>query len=147
MDEYFKQLPQKIQTHIKEVAKSVSLPEDENPIDTLAQVWLEKKKMFEEQIHNLHMEEVAFLGREDKRGALILTYSGSLISLGILTEQRRMVEYASIGLRKDVPEIAKKDDAGILTDLNSDQIVEFADGPIKKSSPVLKIAVCGGNVS
>ncbi len=147
MNEYFKQLPQKIQSHIKEVAKSVSLPEGENAIETLAQVWLEKKRMFEEQIHNLHMVETPFLGKEDKRGVLILSYSGSLISLGTLTEGRRMVEYASIGLRKDVPEIAKKDDACIVTDLNSDQIVEFADGPIKKSSPILKIAVCGEDVS
>jgi nucleoid DNA-binding protein len=147
MDGYFKQLPEKIQSHIKEVSKTVHLPEDENAIETLAQAWLEKKKMFEEQIHNLHMVEAPFMRKEDKRGALILTYSGSLISLGALTEQKRMVEYASIGLRKDVPEIAKKDAARLLTDLNTDQIVEFADGPIKKSSPILKTAVCTEEVS
>jgi len=37
MDGYFKQLPKKIQSHIKEVVKTVRLLEDENSIKTLAQ--------------------------------------------------------------------------------------------------------------
>jgi nucleoid DNA-binding protein len=103
--------------------------------------------MFEEQTKTFRMEVIDFLPSDDSRGALILTYSGSLLSLTTPSGPSRAVEYASIGLRKDVPEIAQKEDAVLSGDVHVDTVVEFMDGPIKKSSPALKIAVCGENVS
>lgn len=146
MESYFKQLPQTIQNHVKEVAKSVEAHGDEDPLELVSRVWLEKRRMFEEQTKNLRMEETDILASDDSRGALVLTYSGSLLSLTTLSDNVRMVEYASIGLRKDVPVIAQKEDAVLSGDVRVDTIVEFEDGPIKKSSPALKIAVCGKNV-
>jgi 23S rRNA G2445 N2-methylase RlmL len=53
----------------------------------------------------------------------------------------RKAEYASIGLRQDVPETAAKDDSRLAEDIRIDGEVAFAAGPIKQSSPVFKIAV------
>jgi len=147
MDEYFSQLPPRIQVQVKEVTKSSGLPYNDDSIERLSRVWLEKKRLFEEQINNLRMEEIKTLQKDDNRGALLLTYSGSLLSLGTFSDNKRTAEYASIGLRKDVPDIAKKDDASLISDMSVDQVIEFEHGPIKKSSPLLKIAVCREDVS
>ncbi len=147
MESYIAQLPETIQKHVREVAKTVEIQEGEDPVELVAKVWLEKRRMFEEQTKNLRMEETDVLPSNDPRGALILTYSGSLLSLTTPSGPSRAVEYASIGLRKDVPEIAQKEDAVLSGDVHTNTVVEFKDGPIKKSSPALKIAVCGKNVS
>jgi nucleoid DNA-binding protein len=57
------------------------------------------------------------------------------------------VEYASIGLRKDVPSFLQKQNARPIGDIRVDQPVQFESGPIKQSSPLLKIAVCGQDVN
>ncbi len=147
MDRYFYQLPETIKTHVREVTRTSGLPYTEDSFEKIAKSWLEKKKMFEEQTKSLHMVEVEALDRDDKRGALMLTFSGSLISVGTLVENRRWAEYASIGLRKDVPDIAKKEATELLKGIRINESIEFIGGPIKKSSPLLKIAVCKEDVS
>ena len=87
------------------------------------------------------MEEVDYLEMDDNRGCLIMTYSGSLLNIGPLVEGVRKAEYASIGLRQDVPETAANDDSRLGEDIRIDGEVAFAVGPIKQSSPVFKIAV------
>lgn len=147
MGEYFEQLPPNIQVHVKEITKSSGLPEGEKSIELISRAWLEKRRMFEEQIRNLHMEEIDHLGKDDQRGALMLTYSGSLLSMSTLSSGSRGVEYASIGLRKDVPASLQKEATRTIGDICADHILEFENGPIKKSSPILKIAVCAPDVS
>ena len=78
---------------------------------------------------------------EDDRGALLMTYSGSLLSVGPRGDNGRFVEYRSIGIRKDVPETAETDDTDLVNDIEIDESVMFTNGPIKKSSPIFKIAV------
>jgi len=147
MDRYFYQLPETIKTHVREVTRTSGLPYTEESFEKIAKSWLEKKKMFEEQTKSLHMVEVETLDRDDKRGALMLTFSGSLVSVGTLVENRRWAEYASIGLRKDVPDIAKKRATELLKGIRINESMEFIGGPIKRSSPLLKIAVCKEDVS
>ena len=95
----------------------------------------------------MNMEEVEFLERADERGALVMTYSGSLLKIGPLLEGGRKVEYASIGLRKDVPELASKEGSELETDVEVDADVRFSVGPIRKSSPVFTIAVLNEELS
>jgi nucleoid DNA-binding protein len=172
MGEFFEQLSDRIKNQVKEITKSSNLPYTDDSIEKIAQTWVEKKNMFSEQIKLLHMVEVERLPGNDKKGALLLTYSGSLISLGTLEAATgsggtgladtgsgdtgladtrsggtRSVEYASIELRNDVPDIAKKEAASLSCDAELNTPLEFEDGPIKKSSPLYKIAVCPEGVS
>jgi nucleoid DNA-binding protein len=144
---YFEQIPDAIKHHIQEVTKSSGLPDSDESLDLIAKAWLEKRDLFDTQIRLLHMHEVDSLGRSTSKASIILTYSGSLVSIGVPEGEKRWAEYASIGLRQDVPDIAGKRDASVVTDLQRDRGVEFLDGPIKKSSPLLKIAVCEDEVA
>ena len=67
--------------------------------------------------------------------------SGSLLSIGPIGDDGRKVEYASVGLRTDVPESAEKEGSVISSNILVGGQVDFLIGPIKKSSPVYKIAV------
>ena len=106
MGTHFEQIPEAIQHHIREVTKTSGLPYSDESIDLIAKAWLEKRNLFDEQTRLLHMEEIESLEREAVRAALMLTYSGSLVAIGVPQEGKRWAEYASIGLRKDVPAVA-----------------------------------------
>jgi nucleoid DNA-binding protein len=153
METHFEKIPDAIKNHIREVTKTSGLPDSEESLERIARTWLKKREMFQDQLGLLHMKEVDLVDREAQKAVLMLTYSGSLVSIGVpeITSPpeggRRWAEYASIGLRMDVPDIALKSDAMVSGEIALDQGIEFADGPIKKSSPLLKIALCGDEVS
>jgi nucleoid DNA-binding protein len=144
---HFEQIPEAIQHHIQEVTKTSGLPYSDESVDLIAKAWLEKRNLFDEQVRLLHMEEIESLERDAVRASIMLTYSGSLVAIGVPQDGRRWAEYASIGLRKDVPAVASASSARVAGDLMRGRGMEFTDGPIRKSSPLLKIAVCGDEVS
>ena len=147
MSEYLDQIPVKIQDHIRQITKSTRLPNTEESVESVAHGWVEKRTRFEEQVAELEMEETDFLSKDDPRGVLVMTYSGSLLNIGPLIDNFRKVEYVSIGLRKDVPETAMKEDSELREDISVDEEVYFNVGPIKNSSPVFTIAVFKEDVS
>ncbi len=146
MGEYLNSVPEKIQDHIKSITKTSGLPDSEESTELIAKGWLEKMETFEEKLDELNMEEIDSLNADDEQGALILTYSGSLLNIGPIINDSRKVQYASIGLRQDVPETAEKDGSELADDFSIDDSVSFNIGPIKSSSPVYKIAVCKGEL-
>ncbi len=141
MAEYYDQLPKNIQDHIKQITKTSNLGDNEESYELIAKGWKEKMDHFEAQLSLLKMKEVDSHPSDDEKGALILTYSGSLLNIGPNVDGSRKVEYTSIGLRKDVPESASGEGAVLKGDVNIDEEVEFSSGPIKKSSPAYKIAI------
>ncbi|MBN2323687.1 MAG: hypothetical protein JXQ30_08130 [Spirochaetes bacterium] len=141
MGEYLEQIPQRLHVHIEEITKTSGLPEGEESVELIAQAWLEKKKTFEEKIDVLKMEEIETLSQDDARGAVVMTYSGSLVLIGPLDDGVRKARYVSIGLRKDVPDSVEKTDAVLAKDVTADDTVEFESGPVKSTSPAFKIAV------
>jgi nucleoid DNA-binding protein len=146
MEDHILKLPENIQRHLRSVTESSGLPNTDESYALIAENWLEKKKMFEAQIKTLDMIEVDTMSRDDKKPALLLTYSGSLISLGALKSGKRAVEYASIKLRSDVPDLVIMPEVGLSNDVKIDECLEFADGPIKSTSSLLKIACCKDKV-
>ena len=86
------------------------------------------------------MEEVDFFSVEEPQGSLLMTYSGSLLNIGPLVDGSRHCEYASIGLRADVPKSAVEEHSVMETDFETDAVATFSKGPVKKTSPILKIA-------
>ncbi len=147
MERNFNGLPEIIKQHLKSITESSGLPDTEDSLRRITNAWFDKNEMFDEQIRSLDMAEIHSFAKDDKRAALALTYSGSLVSLGILRGNARWVEYSSINLRSDVPDILVKDEAKIAVDTGADRAIEFEEGPLKSTSLLLKIAVCKDEVS
>jgi hypothetical protein len=146
MGEYLDQIPAEVQDHIRQITKSSGLPDNEDSVEMIAKGWLEKKELFEDQLTELNMAEVQELDQDDEQGCLAMTYSGSLLNIGPVIGEGRRVEYASIGLRQDVPETASKDDSQLAGDVQVGEPVSFSTGPIQSSSPIFKIAVTTGDL-
>ncbi|MDT8447370.1 MAG: hypothetical protein RRB13_10810 [bacterium] len=141
MGEILSGLPAPIQTHIKSIARSAGLPDSEESYEKLAQGWAEKLRLFEEKTAAEGMVEVEQLGKDDAKGCVALTYSGSLVLIGPLDDGVRKCVYNSIGIRKDVPDSVAKEDSLLASDVAQGQPVEFAEGPVKSTSAIYKIAV------
>ena len=88
------------------------------------------------------MEEVDSLDKDDSRGLLAITYSGSLVNIGPLVDNVRKAGYTSIELRADVPNLVSKDNSKLANDVELDESIQFEDGPVKRTSPIYRIAVC-----
>lgn len=141
MGEYFDQIPEKIQYQIKDITKSSGLEDNDESVESMAKAWLDKKEVFEQKIEELGMEECDTFDRDNEQGALVLTYSGSLVNVGPLVDGARNVEYTSIGLRSDVPDSANNESSRLGEDINIDEGMQFEVGPVKSTSAIFKIAV------
>ena len=142
MGEYLDQVPAEIRDHIRQITKTSGLPNTDDSVELIAKGWLEKKSSFENQVADMGMEDAEILEKTDIRGCLAMTYSGSLLNIGPVREgEGRSVQYASIGLRQDVPETADMEGSELSTDVKIGEPVSFAVGPIQSSSPLFKIAV------
>jgi len=142
MDDALSVLDESTRAHLTGLLASSGLPQTEETLRVLAGIWLEKKKMFEEQIRALDMLEVQSLSAADPRGALLLSSSASLVSVGPQEPEGRRLEYASIQLRTDVPHLLSVDRAGLQGDLEVNREARFTGSPLQTTSPLLKIAVC-----
>ncbi|HAK45615.1 MAG TPA: hypothetical protein DCO79_06810 [Spirochaeta sp.] len=145
MGEKFESLVPEVQGHIKNLVKTAKLEENvasfDDALEKLSEGWLDKQQSFFEQTKQHEMEETDGLDMDDTRGALIMTYSGSLINIGPEQNDYRSVDYLSIGLRNDVPESASEEESLLSKNIEKGASVEFEKGPIVKSSAVFSIAV------
>ena len=149
MGEYLDQVPENLHGHIRAIMSSSSLPDDEETVEKLAKGWLDKKQVFEEEIEKQEMEEVDSLEMDDERGAIAMTYSGSLLNIGPLVDGARKVIYTSIGFRTDAPDSAEKEGSKLAKDITVDDTIEFEEGkgPVKSTSKIFKIAVLKNDMS
>ena len=134
------QISEKVQGHVRRLVSSAGLPDTEESLEAIAQGWLEKKEIFENQVSESGMDEVSSILSDDERGCILMTYSGSLINIGPLVDGVRKADYASIGLREDVPAFAEHDAAVLEHNVEVDASAVFSSGPVQKSSPIFKIA-------
>ncbi len=134
-------IPQHIREHIRRITATSGLPDNDDSVDRIAEAWIEKREAFETKLAELHMEEWDEYARDEEHGALIMTYSGSLLTVGPLVDETRNADYLSIGLRQDVPPSASDSDSRFAEDIRIDAPVVFESGPVHKTSPVFKIAV------
>ena len=140
-------VPEEIGVHLKRILESSleAWSKDPEALERLEALWLKKDTLFDQQISLLGMESVPSLDKGDQRGALLLTFSGSLVSLGYGIE--RWMEYASIKMRSDVPDIVNCDKTSLSEDLQRGKTAQFSHGPLKKTSALYKIVVCSKDVS
>lgn len=146
MGEFMDQIPDGIQNHLRDITQTSGLEYNDESLEKMAQAWLEKKKAFEDNIESQSMEELTSFSKEDDRGVLVMTYSGSLLNAGPVKDNGRNIEYTSIGIRADVPDSAVGENAAFGEDVEVDKEIKFQSGPIKSTSAVFKIAVCKENV-
>src|SRR6056297_1117620 len=78
----YEDLPERIQRHLQSITESSGLPPGEDSLARITANWIEKRDLFEEQTGLLDMRDIEELSPDDSRGVLVLTYSGSLLSLG-----------------------------------------------------------------
>jgi len=130
-----------IQGHIRQIVKTSGLRDGQESLEKLAEAWTMKREAFEAATREHGLEEVSFFGAEEERGALALTYSGSIVTIGPLDAGKRRCEYASVGLRADVPQSATEPESTLSADVETDGPIAFSRGPVKSTSPVFKIAV------
>ncbi|HUZ17511.1 MAG TPA: HU family DNA-binding protein [Spirochaetia bacterium] len=146
-EEYLeKVLTDRIKHHLRSITDTSGLPPGEKSLSDITANWLEKRRLFEDQIRLLGMELSDRFADGDQRGCILLTYSGSLVALGRRTEEGRWFEYASIKLRNDVPGLAKAEGVSIQGSIAVDAPACFLDCPIEHSSDVLLIAACPVNL-
>lgn len=136
----FDSLSQEIQVHLKEIAKTSGLALTDDSYERLAVAWLDKLAVFQKTTEESGLVEIDRLGRDEARGALALTWSGSLINVGPLDGDSRRCEYSSIGLRADVPASALEESSTLGSDLEVGESLRFDRGPIRLSSPIYRIA-------
>jgi len=140
-------IPPRIREHLKNLLQSTELPSTDKSLQLLLEAWAEKDRLFSAQVKALDFESLQSFEAEDPRGLLVLTISGSLISLYPQVDEQRRLEYASIELRRDVPKILKGTGVSISHGLAVGEPLQLADSPLRKSSPVHKIAVCPDGIN
>ena len=112
MGEYYEQLDVTVAEHLANLRKSIEVQDDEEALELLAKGWIEKEEAFARQILDRRMEMIeSFDPEENEGGVLLLTYSGSLLTVGPQGEGGRKASYASIGMREDVPDFAESEDS------------------------------------
>ncbi len=139
-------LPDAVQNHLIYLIRSSSLPDTPEFRNRLAGIWDRKCILFEQQISYLDMELIDSIENNDPRAMIILTYSGSIVSIGPLKDNRD-VEYASIHLRADVPKSVMVTETNIEKNIEINKPVYFSEGAIKKTSAAYMIAACDSSLS
>ena len=142
MEDVLSQLPEEIQEHIKDITALSGLPETDESYEKIAEGWLEKQALFEKEMAERGMVEIESFDKEDEKGGVALTYSGSLILVGPIIENKRHSAYNSIGMRKNVPDSVIQGESELAADVNVNEPIVFENGPVKKTSAIFKFAVC-----
>ena len=126
----FNELPEQIKLHMESLIASSELPDTADFKTLLADTWNRKCSLFEQQAKILEMELVNTMDENDPRGVIVLTYSGSIVSINP-KEETREVEYASIHLRSDVPKTVSILATNIVSSVEIGKAVEFSSGQLK----------------
>lgn len=142
MSEKFDQLPAAIQVHIKNITATAGLPDNEESYEILAGGWQDKEDVFAKELAEQGMVEVKLLEKENTKGAIALTYSGSLVLIGPIIDDKRKCGYNSIGIRKDVPKTIVDEKSVLSSDIEIGQPIKFESGPVQSTSAIYKIALC-----
>lgn len=136
----FSNLPPEIQRHLEALVRLLP-DQNKDSLELLARVWEEKDILFREQAEALGMILEKQVLPNEGNGVLALTSSGSILSIGPGTEER-LLEYASIKTRTDVPDIFTETISVSPASITVGEPVTFPEGRLNKTSPVYRLAVC-----
>jgi nucleoid DNA-binding protein len=143
-----KELPKEIQKHLLGLAKEQGREDDQSYIQQLSDVWIQKEALFVQQIHLMKLETVDSVMDKDTRGMMILSYSGSILCIGPVfptstnINLSRWMEYSSIKLRTEVPDIIMEKGASLAGAVTMGQPVKISNSRLKATSSAHIIAIC-----
>lgn len=143
----YDEVPARIQAQLDALLAETGKTASPEARERLAALWARKYRLFTGQTAALGMELIEELPVADDRAAIFLTYSGSLISLGPRRGKDRWLEYASIQLRSDVPDLVRGDRVNLTSAARLDQAAGFEGTSLKRSSALYRIAVCPAGIS
>lgn len=137
-------LPDGVKQHLAGLAQDLGREEDEAYLANLVAVWKRKASLFEDQARLLQLDVVDSVPSHDPRGALVLTYSGSLLSIGPATNRTlgRWLEYSSIKLRTEVPDVIADRGISMPKGITVGAPVEIGGSQVSRTSNAHSIAVC-----
>ncbi|MBN2350934.1 MAG: hypothetical protein JXD23_00075 [Spirochaetales bacterium] len=135
-----KHIPPAVREHLLGLIDRGRLPPTDDILHRLIEAWLLKKAAFQKAAEHGGFQSSDLLRRDDRSACLVLTLSGSLVSIGPLQNGRRRISYTSIGLRTDVPETLEIDDGALAEDVATGRPMKFAGGKLKQTSTVTDLA-------
>lgn len=146
-DRHSDSIPEPIRRHLLSLAEAEGKHENTEYLEELRRVWQKKAVVFHQACEDAGLQLLDSLEHQDDRGFLVLTYSGSLLSMGprVYNTQGkggRWSEYSSIKLRTDVPDIIMEKDADTASDVRLEYGVKLNAQRLKSTSPVYILAVC-----
>ncbi|MFP4430669.1 MAG: hypothetical protein ACLFPV_05425 [Spirochaetaceae bacterium] len=141
MGEHFDKLPEPVREHLRLLVEPAGLKDVAGGEELLAEGWLVKQRAFEHHTSSRGMIGAESYSKDESAGALMMTYSGSIVSIGPVTDGTRDVAYASIGIRRDVPQMLVTQDTMLAGDVTVGGVVQFEESPVQKTSPVYAIMV------
>ena len=142
------EIPEKVLKHLTGIAAEQGLDQNTEYINNLIEVWKRKVKLFRDQINSMKLQAADEILQNDARGIMVLTYSGSLLSIGPVFPSgtninfTRWMEYSSIKLRTEVPDILMEKKVSLASPPAVGKPVEFSGSRIRATSPVYLMAVC-----
>ncbi|HOT61428.1 MAG TPA: HU family DNA-binding protein [Treponemataceae bacterium] len=136
------ELPEEIRKQIDALLEGENGTAAEERREQYARIWKKKFDLFTGQVANVGLEIVKSLEKDDPRAMILLTYSGSLVSMGPAQNGKRWLEYASIKFRSDVPDFVTGQGVSLAGPVKQDSTVGFDGSTLKQSSAIYRIAVC-----
>ena len=142
MDEMLKKFPPALATYLQSLMKAEGYNKDEVSRSRFLKAWLKKKALFDKILEHNGFVLVDKVEEEFKQGVLLITYSGSLLTItAVKRDGTRDLRYESIQFRReDYPNI-EEESLTIDFPLARDKVVVANGRKIVKTSPVLAIAI------
>jgi hypothetical protein len=142
MEDVLAKMPAALAKHIESLIELSGFNTDPSARKKFIRNWLKKKAFFDKIVEHQGFHLVDRIEPGFNEGIIILTYSGSLLTLSPSDDNgKRELVYNSIELRKDV--IAKTEDknAEIVFPIELHKSLEARAGKVRKTSAILSVAV------
>ncbi len=142
MADILTKMPPALSKHIESLMSLGGFDTEPATKKKFVRYWLRKKAFFDKIIEHQGFKLVQRIEAGFKDGIIVLTYSGSLLTLSPESaDGKRELVYNSIELRKDVAPKTEDKAAEIILPIELHKSIEARAGKIKKTSPVLAIAI------
>jgi hypothetical protein len=140
-DDLLKNISGKTLAQLKGILKESALPQNENSLKRIIESWLIKRAMFNKIIEHGNFRPVKKYYKDNKNACIAITLSGSILAIGPIIQGFRKITYISLNMRTDVPNVINTENSVISEDIEVDKILNFTQGPIKKTSEIVDIGV------
>ena len=141
MAEYSHEVPEPVRSHLRSLIAPAGLAENADAQALLERGWVEKHEAFLRHTAEHDMVAAEWFHAKNPGGALAMTYSGSVVSVGPIMDGGRGVAYASIGIRKDVPQLSVTQGCALDADMKVGEPARFSSGSIERTSPLFAVAI------